>query len=151
MLAAATSLGGCCPDIEPSLRSKFSARRPILEKLVAMARSDKSVVRVAPSFTRLVDDWSWPRAANHLGFSGARWDEYRHLFEQAGIKDGIEWQGEELFFYAQGCGLSVSGLSRGYVYSANRPATIVQTLRSLPEDIGYIELGGGWYIFQWNL
>ena len=52
-----------------------------------MSNQDFRIVRIAPSFTWLDDDWSWPRPASKWGLSETRWDEYRRLFREAGLID----------------------------------------------------------------
>ena len=42
-------------------------------------------VRIAFDFTRLSNDWSWPRPASQWGLTRKRWDEYRRLFKTFGL------------------------------------------------------------------
>jgi hypothetical protein len=120
----------------------------VFEQLLAMFTEDSHLVRIAPGFTRLTNDWSWPR--EDVGLSEARWDEYRELFRTAGIADGIERYGDRVFFYVSSIGLAVSGRSRGIAHSRKAPAEIAPDLDSRQgEGISYVSVQGGWYLFDW--
>jgi hypothetical protein len=81
----------CCghPKDDALIR-RFAAHRQEFERLVQMSDTDTRVIRIAPSFTRLKDDWSWPRPDSLLGFSSERWREYRRLFTALHLRAGLE-------------------------------------------------------------
>ena len=113
-----------------------------------MFTADSHLVRIAPDFTRLTNDWSWPR--EDVGLSEARWDEYRDLFREAGITAGIERQGDQVFFYLSTMGLGISGRSRGVAYASEPPTEIAPDLDSRQgEGISYVPIQGDWYLFDW--
>lgn len=152
LLAFAGIAGGCdsgdCSSPENRLRATFSEKITILEKLRAMADEDKSVVRIAPTFTRLETDWSWPRPAEKLGFSEARWNEYRRLFSESGISEGIERSGVSILFIAKACGLGVSGKSFGYAFLSEKPAATLKKFDELHgKGVGYVPIHGDWYMY----
>ena len=148
------SLGGtaCRLESEESLRSKFEKNFETLCEIHEMLKKDAHLVRVAPDFTRLVDDWSWPRPKEKVGLSEVRWNTYRSLFEKAGIRDGIQRDGPYVWFFVSAVGLSVTGASRGYVYTEEKPSRSIARLDDFHEDdVAFIPLRCNWYLFQWNV
>jgi hypothetical protein len=71
------------------LEKIFLAHETDFNRLVEMSNEDLHVVRIAPDFTWLDKNASWPRPESELGFSNQRWDEYRSLFAKLGLKSGI--------------------------------------------------------------
>jgi hypothetical protein len=137
------------------LERRFAAHRAGFEVLVAMAQADSHVVRIAPNFTWLDSDVSWPRPASRLGFSVERWHDYRERFEDLGVDLGISRSRDEpgvVFLIASGSGMVTGGSGKGYAYSVrplsprlsslDRPATYGQHDGRL-----YKPLGGPWYLF----
>jgi hypothetical protein len=97
------------------LLDRMKLHKDDLNTLLAMANEDRHVVRIAPDFTRLEDDWSWPRAK--IGFSVDRWNTYRELFAKAGIAEGIERERDMVFFFVSAVGLGNGhGTTKGYGY-----------------------------------
>jgi hypothetical protein len=133
-LALALVLGGCtstdCSSPEDELRASFEARLPTLDKLRSMSDEDKTVIRIAPAFTRLETDWSWPRPDEKLGFTVARWNEYRRLFKEVGASEGLERFEASVILTTKACGLGVSGKSFGYVYLAQKPQSTLGNWKS---------------------
>lgn len=75
----------------------FTDHRSDLERLVRMSDEDfaaRRVIRIAPDFTRLVDNWGWPRPESEWGISRERWDEYRRMFRRVGLSSGFNRDGE---------------------------------------------------------
>ena len=139
---------GCGLQSESSLRREFEANRQVFEELRRLFAEDSHLVRVAPDFTRLNDDWSWPR--EDIGLSNERWDLYRRLFEEAGVSAGVDRQGAQVFFYMSTVGLAVSGASRGVVYTDKQPSPVGEHLDELHgEGIIYVPLSAKWYLFHW--
>jgi hypothetical protein len=117
------------PDLEPN----FTQHVDEFEKLLKMAQQDSRVNRIATDFTWLGTSSQWPR--EDLGFSNARWDEYRSLFKTLSLADGIVRTldfPEAIFFLARSDGLCTGGSGAGYVYSST-PLTPISTSPS--EDL----------------
>ena len=159
-LARAGASSICCAHpSDASLIRRLAEHRPEFERLVAMSDADARVIRVAPSFTRLVDDWGWPRADSLLGFSPERWREYRSLFRALHLEGGLE-RGEgahpTIYLLASGRGMVTGGSRKGYVYSPTALAPVYASLDSIPPDLasnvtGYRHLSGPWYLFySWD-
>ena len=53
-----------------------------------MLAEDPQMTRIAPSF--LQGDAAWTRPDAPRTISQARWDQYRNLFDRAGVADGVE-------------------------------------------------------------
>jgi hypothetical protein len=140
-----------CSSPEGELRASFATRLQVLEQLRYMSDQDASVIRIAPTFTRLKDDWSWPRAEDKLGFSTARWDEYRRLFALAGATEGLERGESALLLTTKACGLGISGKSFGYAYLEKPPPVALPKLEAQrTQGIGYVPLERNWYMFVWG-
>jgi hypothetical protein len=149
-LAAVT---GCisddCSSPEADLRQKFESRKLVLEQLRRMSDEDRKVIRIAPTFTRLESDWSWPRPPEKLGFAEERWNKYRQLFREAGITHGIDREASQILFTTKACGLGVSGKSFGYAYT-KEPNSLVPSLDAqFSKGIGFVPLSADWYMFVW--
>jgi len=131
----------------------------LLDSLRRMAEQDAHLVRIAADFTWLDSNTNWPR--EDIGFSQARWNEYRSLFERVSLLEGIvrteDFPGAILFL-ARVRGLCTGGWSAGYIYST-RPLT--PTVESPKEALdaearatpsrhyAYVfeTLNAGWYVF----
>jgi hypothetical protein len=74
---------------DDELIRNFQKNEADFNKLVAMSNEDPKVIRIAPDFTRLENNWRWPRPESELGFSKQRWGEYRALFNKLGLESGI--------------------------------------------------------------
>jgi|CZKH01.1.fsa_nt_gi hypothetical protein len=105
------------PDLEPN----FNQHADDFENLLKMAQQDSRVNRIASDFTWIDSSSKWPR--EDLGFSNARWDEYRSLFKSLSLAEGIvrteDFPGA-IFFVARSNGLCTGGSGSGYVYSTTQ-------------------------------
>ena len=102
----------------PELQSDFERDAEGLDRLRKMAEQDGHVIRIAPDFTLLDTDSSWPR--ENIGFSEARWTDYRTAFKKLSLSEGIVRNADfhsAIFFVTRAKGLCVGGSSVGYVYS----------------------------------
>lgn len=73
-------------------------------------------------------------AASRFGawFSRERWDEYRRLFEQLGLTDGVVKREPDLVLLtASSRGLVTGGSAKGYVHTVNEPPLLVALSRTL--------------------
>jgi hypothetical protein len=115
----------------PELETNFARNVDIFDKLRKMGEQDARVIRIAEDYTWLDGNDQWPR--DDIGFSEARWDDYRSLFKELALPEGIvrteDFQGA-IFFIAYVEGLCTGGSSAGYVYSTK---ALVPTTQS-PKD-----------------
>jgi hypothetical protein len=154
-------LGSSCCDhpSDAELIHRLEVHRADFERLVAMSATDSSVIRVAPSFTRLEDNWAWPRSDDLLGFSPERWREYRQLFDRLDLENGLERVNGEhaaVYLLASAFGLVTGGSSKGYVHATQSPGRLYASLDAPPADIEsnvtvYRHVGGSWYLYyEWD-
>lgn len=147
---------------DAALRSFFFTHRAEFDKLVAMAEKDGRVTRIAPDFTWLNDSVAWPR--KDIGFSTARWNEYRDLFRRLNLPTGISKSINPTRIFCPVIleGSVPTGDEKGFVYSQ---APLGPTLESLDERppvkfwngpdrshvLVYKPLEGHWYLYyeQW--
>jgi hypothetical protein len=134
------------------LKANFSQQQSGFENLLKMSKEDTRVVRIAPDFTWLDTDVSWPR--KEIGFSEERWKIYRELFWKLKIPDGISHRVQypsAVFFLASSVGIFNNGSSKGYVYSTDPLSPVRQSLDGIPQtgaDAIFFELTSpNWYIF----
>src|SRR5579872_1012027 len=118
------------PPSDATLERQFPGREADLRQLVLMAQQDKHLDRIAPDFTWLDTDASWPRA--NVGLSHERWNRYRELFRHVGLPVGIEEDTGAIFFPIYNAGIVPAGFSKGYVYSEKPPSPIVESLDRMP-------------------
>jgi len=135
---------------DASLTQNFYEHRIDIERLRKMAVHDKNLIRIAPTFTRLQNDWSWPRT--DIGISQSRWDLYRALFRKVGSDDGIDFDNTYFQLTEASRGLVTGGSSKGYIYTSTVPSPVVSTLDEFPRGANYDiwlyeHLTGNWYVF----
>jgi hypothetical protein len=121
---------------DQALEKQFYRQRPSLERLTAMLAEDSRMTRIAPDFLWTQDTAAWPRPESNWGISRFRWDEYKSLFNQAGIAMGVENRGnsKEAILIVYTWGIVPSGVSVGYLhcgrpdygYLATEPACVEQ-------------------------
>jgi hypothetical protein len=114
----------------PELQSDFSRDVEGLDKLRTMAEQDAHLIRIAVDFTWLDTNSKWPR--ENIGFSEARWSEYRSAFKKLSLSEGIvrtdDFPGA-IFFITRAKGLCTGGSSAGYAYSTARLTPITNSPR----------------------
>lgn len=139
---------------DETLETNFRAHRTALESLLEMSRADRSVIRIANDFTWLDTDSSWPRAEDKLGFSTARWAQYRRLFYEGGVPGGILQDNKDgiTYFIYWSRGLMTNGSFKGYAYSEKDLTPVVSSLddhNSWPQGkrVIFRKLDGNWYLF----
>src|SRR5919198_3545993 len=118
---------------DPELVVNFTHHADDLEKLRSMAEKDAHVTRIASDFTLLANNTKWPR--DDIGFSEARWNEYRSMFSKLSLQEGIvrteDFPGA-IFFVVRAMGLCTGGSSAGYVYS---PKPLTPIVKSPKQDL----------------
>jgi hypothetical protein len=143
-----------CPS-DQALLADFHNHRAQLDRLASMATADSRLMRVA-------DDWYIDAAgADHRKpqprlLSAARWDEYRRLFRDLHLQEGVLiWPGGiEFLSFCEG--LAGSGDCKGFALLRKTPAAeeICGNLDRLPmrktplDGICYRQIEGPWYLFR---
>ncbi len=140
-----------------ALEKIFRQHEAEFSRLVVMSRADSRVMRIAPNFTWLTDNASWPRSGDELGFSQERWDEYRQLFRMLGLKDGLVRYADAdlIYLFASSKGLVTGGSGKGYVYSERDLTPTTDSLDQVPPEllqssvhkIVYKRIEPNWYLF----
>jgi hypothetical protein len=149
---------------DAALIRNFREHEADFKRLLAMSNEDAKVIRIAYDFTRLENNWSWPRPESELGFSRQRWDEYRALFAKLGLEAGLERaagdDGAAVYLTASALGLGISGSSKGYLYMTTAPEPLLDSLndddvrRHYQQDKTrrpaalYKRIDGNWYLFR---
>jgi hypothetical protein len=139
---------------DADLSHRIAEHRKDFEQLVAMAKTDKELLRIAADFTWTTSSVAWPRPASELGFTRQRWDEYRRLFQTLGLEAGVlrPWDHRDaVYLLVQSKGLVTGGSTKGYAYSEttlepqceslDKPEAVVHT------EICFKPLGGNWYLY----
>ena len=147
---------------DEAVRARFFAHRADFERLVAMANEDSHLDRIAPDFTWLDDDASWPR--KDAGISEQRWNDYRQLFQKIGTSEGIMkgTDPDRIIFSIESGGLVPSGFDKGLVYSQMPLGPVLKSLdKRFPDELwdgpdrshvlAYKPIDEHWYIYyeQW--
>jgi len=147
------SLTGCASEPnEAQVRKLFETKRPALERILEMSNQDYAqtrVTRIAPTFTRLENNWGWPRPESELGISVSRWNEYRKLFKEAGLPHGIDRAGDVskgVYFPVWGEGLADNSREKGIMFSPTAPSDV----QGESQRILYKKLADNWYYFEWT-
>jgi len=144
-----------------ALGKRFQSHRFELETLARMSEEDADVIKVADTFIRLKNDWSWPRPESEWGITRERWDEYRRLFREVGL---IGWEKDDvgnIDLVAHSTGFAPAGLTtKGFVHcnSALTPdkaflPCVEQRDRGQSDTKAnrgstYRKLDQDWYIFE---
>ena len=152
----------CAHPSDDLLIRRFAAHRQEFDRLVAMSQADARVIRVAPDFTRLEDDWvgpgptlSWDSRLNAGGNTGGSLPGSTLGPALNGGGKGLTRRHIARLYPGDGTG----GSTKGYVYSPTARVPTYPSLDSVPPDLpsnvtGYRHLSGPWYLFcrfSWNL
>ena len=120
-----------------------------------MATEDSHLTRIDPTFTWLDTDVSWPR--KNIGFSQLRWNEYRDLFRELDLDNGV-WRSESypgVMLIVSSTGMLGRETCKGYVYSTQPLEHVLDSLDDpaiLPcagkkDCMVYTRLKDSWYLF----
>jgi hypothetical protein len=63
------ALTACSLPSDSELVERFQRNKADFETLVRMSNEDHTLVRIADDFTRLENDWSWPRPESKWGIT----------------------------------------------------------------------------------
>ena len=121
------------PPSDASLQRRFYEHRSDLEQIVKMMEQDVHMAVVAKRFTGRNDDYLvWPHKGPR-GISDQRWNQYRELFQRAGVPDGTKRDAlgdieivafPDIEFSIPAASLSYAGgTSLSYVHCGNELAT----------------------------
>ena len=144
---------------DSELAERFNRHRDLFNQLLAMARADSELVRIAPDFTWTRSSVAWPRPKSEVGFTDDRWNQYRSLFDVLGLEAGLLQRPQDLpkviYFMVQTKGLVTSGSVKGYAYAE---AQLKPQCESLDRDRGASRYGicfrpltDGWYLYlEWD-
>jgi hypothetical protein len=144
---------------DSALADRMTSYQTSFDQLISMARTDSDLVRIAPDFTWTRTTVAWPRPKSQLGFTQARWDQYRSLFQALGLEAGLFQRPEDvprvIYLLVQTKGLVTSGSAKGYAYSN---AELVPRCKSLDSDRGpggsgtcFKPLGHHWFLYlEWD-
>jgi hypothetical protein len=140
----------CSKQSHPSdaaLIQNFNQREAAFEGLLTMIRADQGLERVDNTWTR-------PGDPSTIGITPERIRSYRKLFSTLGIPRGFHasHNPERFTLVASARGLSVSGSGKGYVYTVEKPSSIVTNLDTYwPADgrsfTAYRHIKGNWYLY----
>lgn len=152
---------GCSLESDSSLARNFENHRSDFERLIQMYGEDVHLTTIAPGFTYLDVNASWPR--KEVGITEQRWNEYRSLFKRVGTSYGvsrrIEFPGA-IFVPMSTFGAAPSSAAKGYVYSTDSLSPILRSLdQPLPPEsldkktqtsIGFKYLSKDWYLYYFD-
>ena len=135
---------------DEELIANFQSHRAEFDRMLQMINEDNGLDRV-DSY------WTHPENPGTVGISQARIDEYRRLFQSAGVPRGFSafQTKDNVEFIASSQGLAVSGSSKGYLFAKRPPPRIVENLdtyRALKTEVSpvfpaYRHIEGNWYLF----
>jgi hypothetical protein len=146
LLIGPVTLLGCEPfafdsphQSDRALILNFEDHAAQFVELVKMSNEDPKVIRIAQDYTRLEDNWNWPRPETQWGITGPRWDEYRRLFTKLGLTGGLdrvaEPKGTIVYLIAFSMGIVNRGISKGYAYSETEVSPLVDSLDKRPNEM----------------
>jgi hypothetical protein len=152
----------CAAPSDASLTRRFHNHRSELETLARMSQEDADVIRVADDFTRVKNDWNWPRPQSKWGITPERWDQYRLLFSRVGLGAGLQKdEAGNVYFIVHTEGFVTHGAEKGFVYCghAGNPDNVFLPCAEQRteghrgqhdgyEGNAYRKLADNWYIFE---
>jgi hypothetical protein len=152
----------CAAPSDASLTRRFQHHRAELETLLHMSQEDPDVVRVGDDFTRVKNNWNWPRPQSEWGMTPQRWNQYRLLFGKVGLSAGLQKDAAgNVYFIVHSEGFATHGGEKGFVFCghAGKPDDVflpcaeqhAEGLRGRHdgyEGNAYRRLTDKWYIFE---
>ncbi len=153
-LISALNCGGKTHPSDAVLEMNFHKHEADFQRLISMPNEDRSVVVIAFDFNWLADDHSWPRAGPERGLSKDRWDSYRALFQELGLKCGLtRWEDSNIIaLCSSAVGMVTSGTYKGYAYSEAELTPTAESLDAIPEilknePVDYKSIAPHWYLY----
>lgn len=152
----------CAAPSDASLSRRFQRHRAELETLVRMSQEDANVVRVAETFTRVKNNWNWPRPQSEWGVTPERWGQYRLLFTDVGLSAGLQKdEAGNVYLIVHTEGFVDHGSEKGFVFCghvgkpddvflpcAEQHAEGKRGQHDGYEGSAYRRLADNWYIFE---
>jgi hypothetical protein len=141
---------------DAELRANFAGHRPAFQRLLAMAQEDQRFFRVAHDWVGIPD---LPNEDAARAMPPARWAEYRRLFREADLPEGMSRRVEVaglVLFWSSAVGI-LGGSAKGYAHSTEELQPQVASLddpvqlqfsRDLRGRVErrFVPLGDGWYL-----
>ena len=153
-LISAVNCGDKKHPSDSVLEMNFHKHETDFQRLVSMSNEDYHVVRIGDDFNWLDDDHRFPRTGPERGLSKDRWDSYRALFQELGLKCGlIRWEDSNIIaLCASGIGMVTSGTTKGYAYSETELTPTAESLDVVPENLKdepvvYKSIEPHWYLY----
>jgi hypothetical protein len=151
-VAIAIAFSGCSgvPYPEFALRGLFRLHRSHFERIVQMSDSDYAktrVTRIGNDFTRLENDWGWPRSESKWGITRSRWEEYRHEFAASGLPNGIDREQGEIRFMTWAIGFVGEGTEDGILWAPHP----MKSTKSARQTFLVKPIEGNWYLYHWDI
>jgi hypothetical protein len=112
------------PPALADLQRDFPSKRADLETILRMSDEDVTFSRIAPDFLdRTIDNPNefgrYMRNDPKAGLPPSRWDAYRKIYTQAGVKLGIQRDNSrDAFIMVDSVGLLNRGHTTGYLHCA---------------------------------
>lgn len=132
------TLLGCDTKVsDPTLKGMLNDKRDQLTRLVQMANEDRQITRI------------------DFGYSSSplptqRWNEYRSLFREVGIKSGLERSKDfpsVIFFWVDCSGSALDMDCKGLAHCETPPTLIKNKLDYAP-GVYFEPVSGNWYLFR---
>ena len=133
------------PPSDEALIRNLAEHRAVFDRLIAMIREDKGLERVD-------DDWTRPDDPASIGVTPERIAEYRRLLAEAGVTRGFYSFNDAttITFMAYAFGLSISGCSKGYIFTDGTPEDLVDEpldkFHGVSKTLVRRAIGNGWYL-----
>ena len=107
----------CEPPSLSTLERRFPRQRHDLETIVSMSNHDAQLLRIDPNWF-MTRDHQYLSYSPDTGITEARWNEYRRLFSENGIAQGIQrdLDSGDAFIIVDSVGILNRGHSNGYLY-----------------------------------
>lgn len=114
------------PPSDAAMIRNLADNRAAFETLIAMIGADRGLERVDV-------DWTSPGDPTKIGVSAERIAEYRRIMRRIGVARGFYAfePRDEISFLAFASGLSIGGVSKGYVWSKAGPSPETPVVDSL--------------------
>ena len=146
------------PPSDAALERRFYEHRADLEQIVGMMEQDEHMQRIAETFTRN-DDWD-VNIDRGRDISEQRWNQYREIFDRAGVPMGTQRQSNDIEIIAWATGLVIGETSLSYLHCGKSPAgNFYPPCRERKESgsveandvlIRYKRIEGDWYIYEFS-
>jgi len=154
-------VGGNQPTDE-SLDWQFSRQKSNLEHMAIMIFEDSNMTRIAPDFTWTRDSQDWPRPRSEWGISKKRWDEYKRMFTNSGVTQGIRRpeNSSDVQFIAWERNIILARKSVGFIFCGHAGAEYEH--KALPcreekdsgekkeghSELRYRKIAPDWYVYE---